>query len=154
MAFRNGKSACTLCSTGTTPPGGTGDFPVQASADCPASVVVDDLVYVTGPVVAGIIQVAKVDVTDRAKMPAYGIVVSKSTTTRCIIQTLGHFVTGVVLTPGQPVYVGTDGQPASSIPSLGSSPSIAVTQIVGYAWDSSSMFLNFGDFSLIIANAS
>ena len=152
MAFRNGKSSCTLCDTGGTP--AVGDFPVQAAADCPASIVVDDLVYITGPAVAGIIQVDLVDVTDRTKMPAYGIVASKSTSTRCVVQTLGQFVTGVALTVGQPVYVGVNGQPASSIPTLGGSPAIAVTQIVGYAWDSNSMFLNFGDFSLIIANAS
>lgn len=130
------------------------DFPVQTSADCPAGIIVDDLVYVTGAAIGGIMQVDLVDVTDRAKMPAYGIVVSKSSATRCVVQTLGKYTTGVALTPGKPVYVGATGQPTSTKPTLGGSPSIAITQIIGYAWDTNQMFLNLGDFSLIIAVAS
>jgi len=153
MAFRNGKASCSLCTTATTPPV-SGDFPVLASADCPSGIVPDDLVYVTGTAIAGIMQVAKVDVTDRAKMPAYGIVVSKSTATRCVVQTLGQYTTGVSLTPGKPVYVSATGQPISAKPTLGGAPAIAITQIIGYAWDTNKIFLNLGDFSLIIAVAS
>lgn len=79
------------------------------SANCQSSDAVGDLVYITGPKVSGRIQATKVDIDDAAKMPAYGIIVSKFSTTDCLVQIEGD-VAEVGLTPNALYFVGPDGR--------------------------------------------
>jgi hypothetical protein len=79
------------------------------NANCQSSDAAGDLVYVTGSKVSGRVQIAKVDIDDPAKMPAYGIIVSKSSPTDCLVQVVGDYsVAG--LTPNALYFVGTDGR--------------------------------------------
>ena len=124
--------------SGTTTVSGT-TLPLSFTADCPTSVAVDDLVYVTGPEVGGFYQVDTVDITDRSKMPAIGIVTEKTTATRCEVVTLGEIELGLSLTPGSRYFVGTNGQPSSTMPPRGSTETIR--QIIGYALSADTMMM-------------
>lgn len=77
-------------------------------ANCLASDAVGDGVYITGPKVGALYQVAKVDVTDGSKMPARGIIVTKQTSTRCTVQTSGVTKKGIItgLTPNETYVLG------------------------------------------------
>lgn len=84
---------------------------VLLEADCLATDVVKDCVYITGPEVGGFIQTTKVDPRTASTMPAFGIIVSKSTSTRCVLRADG-IVSGVYtgLTPDARLFVGLSGQ--------------------------------------------
>lgn len=116
--------------------GGDCNFPYEFSADCPDTVVLDDLVYVTGPSAGGVIQVDTVDITDKSTMPAIGIVAEKITTTRIRVITLGEVAPSMALTPGQSYFVGGSGKPVVSggmpVPSVGGR---VCWQPIGYALD-------------------
>ena len=74
----------------------------QAPYTCPSGTAVNDVVYVSGAST-----VTKADATTTATGPAVGVVVSKPTSTSCIVQ-FGNEVGGFVgLTPGTPYYVST-----------------------------------------------
>ena len=80
-------------------------------ANCYASDAVGDAVYVVGDKVGDLYQVAKVDITDRNKMPAVGVIVDKLTSTECVVQVSGIWegaFTG--LTPNVPLFAGSSGQ--------------------------------------------
>lgn len=101
-------------------------------ADCLATDAVGNWVYITGDDVSGIFQVTKVDVTDKSTLPAIGVIVEKTTSTRCRVQTYGE-VTGLgTLTPGSRYFIGTDSNISTSLPTppaLGT----ATMQVVGVA---------------------
>lgn len=78
-------------------------------ANCLASDDVGDLVYITGPVSGGRIQVSKVDIDDADKMPAYGIIISKATATECTVQLDGP-LSEAGLTPNALYFAGVDGK--------------------------------------------
>lgn len=50
------------------------------------------------------------DKADTANLPILGVIVSKPTTTSCIIQTLGYLEGFTGLVPGEPYYLGTAGK--------------------------------------------
>jgi len=77
-------------------------------ANCLSSDVVGDMVYITGPKVGARIQVAKVDVDDAAKMPAYGIITAKTTATECTVQLDG--VVAGTFNPNALYFAGIDGR--------------------------------------------
>lgn len=83
---------------------------------CPSGVVVGDLVYITGPMSGGALQVDKVDPTQLLKMPAIGVVVDKSSPTTCTFVTSGPVQVLTGLTPNARYYVGADGRPTSVPP--------------------------------------
>lgn len=118
---------------------GNSDFPLQFVADCPASLVVDDLIYVTGPSVGGIVQVGKVDITNSATMPTIGIVTEKTTSTRCVVISLGLVNPNMSLSPGR-YFVGASGQPTNVVPVPASGQKIAF-QVVGYALDADRLIM-------------
>lgn len=108
-------------------------------ADCLATDAVGNMVRITGPSVLGFRQVTKVDVTDRTKMPAVGLIVSKSTITRCFVQTLGEVpLAGIVA--GARYYVGAAGSPASLIPSPAPAAE-AIVQVIGVGVDTGVLLL-------------
>jgi len=100
-------------------------------ADCPATDAIGDFVRISADDVADIFQVSKVDITDASTMPAIGLIISKSSATRCFVLTFGVYeTTGLV--PGQRYWVGFDGQLTGSLP-IPPSPGTAVAQAIGYA---------------------
>ena len=146
MAFRNGKAGSLLCGT-EAPPTDPSDFPVTCEADCPASISVDDLVYVSGTEVGGIVQVDLADPVIMAKMPAVGIVTVKSTATRCTVHKLGLVTPSVGLIAGARYYVGLTGV-LSLDPPFQTDPEIEIIiQTVGYAVKSNQLLFNVGDFA-------
>lgn len=124
----------------TTVSGSGADLPpIEFEANCPASIAVDDLVYITGPSVSGLFQVDKVDPTNRAKMPAIGIVTDKITPIKCVVVTIGEVVPGFSLVAGQRYFVGSDGKPSDSMPTpVGTE---MAKQIVGYALDTNKLLM-------------
>jgi hypothetical protein len=106
----------------------------EAPAICTALESVEDVVYISGNPVSGVIQVRTVDPTLRSKMPGIGIIISKSSDTDCRIKLFGvieNFYTG--LTANGPLYVGIDGRLTHTppTPTVGSS---VYKQIFGEAF--------------------
>ena len=108
-------------------------------AACGGSDAVNDLVYVTGPAVGGLVQVSKADIDDVAKMPAIGIITAKSTSTRCTVA-LGGVVPIAGLLPGATYFVGPTGQPTRTRPPAG--PAGRFIQAIGIALDVGRLSLN------------
>lgn len=109
-------------------------------ADCLAADSVGDFVYITGTPVSGFYQVTQVDITDPSAMPAVGVIVEKSTSTRCFVQTEGLFFTSG-LTPQARYWVGADSQ-------ISPSPPVSdIAQVIGIA-------LSDTDLKLLIQNQS
>lgn len=105
-------------------------------ADCLATDTVGDFVYITGDPIAGIYQVTKVDITDASNLPAIGVIVNKSTSTRCTVQLRG--IVDVSTWPSPPslvsnsnYWIGFDSKVASSVPVPVSG--ISLVQMVGKA---------------------
>ena len=98
-----------------------------ALADCLATDAIGDFVYVTADEISGRIQVSKVDITDSNKMPAFGVITSKPSTTTCTVQTSGE-VSGVYtgMTPQALIFVGSD----SRLSELSPDPPPATTYYV------------------------
>lgn len=115
---------------------GKGVSTVEFVADCPAPVAVDDLVYVTGPSVLGVVQVDIVDIADRNKMPAIGIVVEKLTSTHCRVLIQGEFTPTTTLTPGKRYFASATGS-ITEVRPVPAANGIAFVQPVGYAIDTS-----------------
>lgn len=109
-------------------------------ADCLSSDDVDDCVYVTGPDVGGVAQVSKVDPRNISTMPMVGIIVEKSTTTKCLVQTFGEVHLSQILVPGKRYFVGTSGTPDVNIPTalVGG---VAAVQPIGTALDEDRLLL-------------
>ncbi len=114
---------------------------VQFLADCPASIAVDDLVYVTGPSVLGVVQVDLVDITITATMPAIGIVVEKLASTSCRVLTQGEVTPAIVLVPGKRYFAGSSGGLVVNRP-IPSAGGIAFVQPVGYAIDTTRLLFD------------
>lgn len=101
---------------------------------CAAGDAVGDMMYVSGSGKA----VAKADAFTAAKMPAVGPIISKPTSTSCIIQ-----VSGIVydvfsgLTPGQTYFIGAGG----TISLVPPSPSVAYSQTIGISIDTDALLI-------------
>lgn len=118
----------------TVIPGGD-STPTTFSATCPSGASVGDLVYVSS---AG--YVTPVDITDVAKVPAVGCILSKSSSTSCLVQTAG-LAGGLYsgLTAGAMYYSGL-----SSRPSILPTPSVGQSlflQALGIALDPTTLIL-------------
>lgn len=95
-------------------------------------------VYVTGPAIGGVPQVAKADIMTAGKYPAVGVIVEKSSATLCLVHVLGELdVSPAILTPGRPYYVGLDAFLTSTAPTA--APGI---QAVGTSIDIGRLMLN------------
>lgn len=99
-------------------------------ANCPATLSIGDMAYISGPMSNDLYQVDKVDVTNYSKMPAIGIVTAKSSSTVCSVMTLGvHDSTDI--TPGTKYYVGVSGRITSTPPQSSLVGQPVFIQIVG-----------------------
>jgi len=109
-------------------------------ADCLATDALGHFVYVTGDLIAGVRQVTKVDITDRATMPAIGLLVRKPTATTCLVQIFGEILASG-LTPPARYYVGADSK-ITDTPPLPGVGAEAVIQVVGAALDSGTFLVS------------
>lgn len=110
------------------------------SAVCSAAESVGDGVYISGPLSGGLPTVSKVDITDPAKMPAVGIIESKSSSTECVVQT-GDIIENLpfTLTTGKRVFFVNAGLD-SSIPGVAGD----FAQIAGTALDTDAILVAIG----------
>ena len=109
-------------------------------AICLAGDAVGDGVYFFAPLLGGTPRVTKVDITDNGKMPAVGIIVEKSTSTTCFVQTSGLVENlPFSLSTGLRVFFTNSGL-SDSIP--GTTGDFA--QIAGFATDTDSMVIDLG----------
>jgi len=92
------------------PSGGGGAEPSISEVDCLTANQVGHWVYTAGPIIAGRIQVDTVDPNDPSKLPAFGLLIEKLTSTEGRVQ-WGGKVDGVVtgLVPGGVIYLGDTG---------------------------------------------
>lgn len=132
--------------------GGGGPSPTPSNstftADCLAGDVVGACVYITGPTVAGVVQVATAAPSDAAKMPAVGIITAKASATSCTVQRAAVAdLTGsaATLTVGRQAWVGLAGLPVSSAPLAAASPSgYVILQPIGVATDLQGLEVSVG----------
>lgn len=113
-------------------------------ADCSVTDAVGDFVYITGNPVAGLFQVTKVDITDPTHLPTSGIIVEKTTTTRCFVVRFGlvdvsSFPSAPTLTPQARYWIGFDGRLTGSLPIPVSG--VGMAQMVGHAISSTELLL-------------
>jgi hypothetical protein len=102
-------------------------------ANCLVTDVVNAAARITGPAIAGLKQVTTCDISAAGGYPAVGLILSKSSPTRCTVQTSGAFAVGP-LVPGATYFVGFTGQPAlAPLPPSGSG--FAAIQSLGVALD-------------------
>jgi hypothetical protein len=103
----------------------------------PSTVVVGDLVYITGSNVG-----ALADISDALKMPAVGTVTSKLDSTTAVVQCNG-VVSDIYsgLTPGKTYFVGGDGRPNVAAPVPGASQAL-FHQPFGVALSSESLLVS------------
>lgn len=91
---------------------GQGSGPSTLLADCLAADAVGFAVRVTADAVSGVYQVTTVDIdhTTTQETIAFGVIRSKPSSTRCVVQTRG-VMAGVLsgLTPGARMFVGATG---------------------------------------------
>lgn len=116
-------------------------------ADCLATDLVGDFVYITGDPVAGFYQVTKVDITDSSNLPTIGVIINKSSTTRCTVQRFG--IVDVSTWPSPPTlnansnyWIGFDSQISDSVPVPVAG--ISLVQMVGKALSPTEMLLIVG----------
>lgn len=110
------------------PPGPTGPAGVGVTDNynCPTSVAVNDVVYES----AGSNNVDRANATSTATGPAIGFVISKPTTTTCIVQFMGPVSGFTGLTPDTQYYLTTANGAISTTPPSGSGNTV---QKVGVA---------------------
>lgn len=109
---------------------GGGGGPTSIAGVCDAGDAVDNLVFVSGPEVGGIVRVSKIDITDKAKGPATGIIQSKATATDCVVHLRGPYPLAGV-TAGATIYAGTAGTMIEGGPGRPVS-GFRTYQVVGY----------------------
>jgi hypothetical protein len=108
-------------------------------AVCSSTVMVEDLVYITGIDQNGVQQVDKVDISNLSTLPAVGMVVKKSSPTECSVLTLGNIVTSKNLTVNKRYYIGKDSQIIDHIPKCQGAGDSLYIQFIGIALDNSQL---------------
>lgn len=111
-------------------------------ADCPATDTVGNFVYVTGPSSSGVVQVAKVDIKTEGMFPAVGMIIEKTSITRCLVIVFGEVaITPAILTPGRRCWINDDGVLTDTFPQPAIGERLA-TQSAGYAIDTGRLLIN------------
>ncbi len=129
----------------TPPQGGTADAIDSATTfTCPAGVSVREVVAITSANT-----VDKADADDATKRPAYGIVVSKPTSTSCIVRLLGELTGFSGLTPGATYYVSTT---PGAIVTPAPSGSGVLRQVVGDAISSTVLCVDIERGAALLAS--
>ena len=113
-------------------------------AECTAAEAVGDFVCIVDDPPNGLDVVGKADPADVDKMPAVGVVVSKSTPTRCTVQWIGEtpdIFTGLL--SGKEYFVGADSRIAATPPVPTTVP--LFTQFMGVATAPTRFYLRPND---------
>lgn len=113
-------------------------------AECTTAEAVGDFVCIADDPPNGLDVVAKADPSDFSKMPAVGVVISKSTPTRCLVQWFGEtpdLFSG--LSSGEVYFVGTDSRVAEVPPVPSTVP--LFTQFIGVATAPTRLYLKPND---------
>jgi phage tail sheath gpL-like len=119
-------------------------------ADCIAADAAGDMVRISADEVAGVKQVAKIDITAAAPthLPV-GMIITKLSTTRCVVQVAGEII-GVYsgLTPGLPLFINAASRLTHSVPTH---PGSGVKSVhhAAQALSSTSLFLRIQQPSII-----
>jgi len=116
-------------------------------ADCLAGDIVGSFVYTTGLEVAGIPQVTTVDITDENTMPSVGVIIEKSTPTRCVVQGLTGETTVIPTIPNSRYWISKTGV-ATNIPPFPNAGEIVILQVVGVGIESGRLLLS-RDFNFV-----
>jgi hypothetical protein len=126
----------------------SGSNSIEYEATCPASATIGEFVYVTGPAVSGVLQVATVDITDLATLPAFGIITDKATSTSCTVRVSGEFISTDTLTPGIRYFIGVDGKPSDTMPNpiVGGKAGV---QAAAYALDTNKLLLTLDQIPIV-----
>lgn len=117
--------------------------PEFVSAICQASDAVQSVVRVSGPSVGGLYQVTAIDITALPVEMAFGIIVSKASSTLCTVQVGGELI-GVYtgLTPGRPLFVDDAAKLSHSIPTRPIT-GVKLSYLAATALDTDKALLNF-----------
>jgi len=113
-------------------------------AECTAAESVGDIVCIADDPPNGLDIVAKADPSDFNKMPGVGIIIRKSSSTRCVVQWRGetpNLFTG--LSSGEVYFVGTNSQLAELPPAPAGAP--LFTQFMGVATAPTRFFVRPND---------
>lgn len=131
------------------PPSGSGVTPGDAtitfSAICPSSLIVGDVVYISGDKSGSFFTVDKVDITTTTKMPAIGVIITKPTSTTATVMALGKIVglyTG--LTPNANLFPDSSGR-LTETPVVSPSTGIRLVQHVARALSSDTLLIKIED---------
>jgi hypothetical protein len=118
--------------------GGTSSDSLILDASCDAALVVGDCVYAVGIDLGGLPQVALCDITNPVKVPAIGLLESKSAPTICKVRLFGVSSSFFTLTGGQKYYVGFNGKLTLTQPLM---TGRFYVQIMGIALDASTFLV-------------
>lgn len=113
---------------------------VDEDANCLAGDIVGALVYVTGPAVSGRMQVATADPDNLSKMPAIGMLITKTSPTDCKVRLFGLTTVGG-LTPNERYFVGPGGTYVTPAGLSATRP--MYSQSIGQAADATRLMLEF-----------
>jgi len=120
------------------------DPDVVREAECTSAEAVGDFVCIAGDPPNGYDVVAKADPADFNKMPAVGVVISKSSPTECLVQWYGEtpdIFSG--LSSGEVYFVGADSKIAEEPPTPITVP--LFTQFMGVATAETRLYLRPND---------
>ena len=114
-------------------------FPTRfLDALCDPADSVGNCVYISGNPISGVEQVRTVDITDPAKMPAVGVIQSKSSPTECRVIWMGE-ITQTGLTFNKFVFVSA----SSTLTTTPATPTVPIThQVMGIATASNKAILS------------
>jgi hypothetical protein len=118
-------------------PDGGISVPPTFEGTCSTSEAVGDVVFVNGPGK----DVRKTDIADPNKVSSVGVVISKPTTTTCVVQVSG-LISGIYtgLTPNSRYFLGADARPTATKPT-GSEGSPTLVVALGIAIDTNLFLL-------------
>lgn len=113
------------------------------SANCQPTDQVGRAVHITGDRVGDLYQVTTVDIEDDATIPSLGIIISKSSSTTCLVQLTG-LVEGLLtgLTPDGVIFIAPDGSLTQTKPTANVAPGFVWVQHMGQAMASDVFILN------------
>ena len=110
------------------------------SAACTSNEEVGNCVYESANSIDGIWQVRNADPTDVNKFPCVGVIISKPTSTTCVIQCIGeteNIYSGINF--GKPYYLGRNSKPSYTAP-IPSGDEVFL-QVIGYGVDSDKLYV-------------
>jgi hypothetical protein len=112
-------------------------------AFCFSTDAVGDAVYIMGDRVGERYQVTKVDIDNITHVPAIGVIIFKTSSTECVVQTQG-ILQGVYtgLTPQKPLFIGTDSRLTEIVTPHKPTPGRRALQIMGQGIASTELLLD------------